>query len=39
MLQREKIVIYVQPILAHFSISFPPENVRKAKVFWRFQGV
>ena len=25
-------------MLAQCSISIPPENIRKAKVFWRFSG-
>ena len=28
-----------QPISCHLSISIPPENIRKPKVFWGFLGV
>ena len=28
-----------QSILVQLSISIPPENVRKPKIFWRFQGI
>ena len=38
MCQLINLVIHSQPILTQFTISIPPENVRKSKVFKTFSG-